>query len=511
MEPWQSWTIIGVLGAGGYWYYTHSQKPARGRTTKPVQVNQIQERPSSSTRNESKGKKKKEKGKVVDGGAQHSKDVIDASSTSVTTSGNEKSKKSKGKKKEPSNLGQNTAMNIEPAQGINGTSDEPEEAIDNKEFAKQMAGLKSGTSLKKADPSGETKKSKKQRRQNESRQTSSTGKAVGPIGGASSHEISTTSSTTGADADDDLSPAVSPGLDASYMENNAGGVADMLEAPAKGPSILRLIPSAEPQLERQQKPKRAAPEPETKKQRQNRQKNEEKKAAREEAEKERRVLMEKQRRIAREAEGRPAKNGLASTPPITNAWSKSGEAAAPTISSKPESSNTNGSLLDTFDESSKSFETPSASNTNGPAVDQGAWGRDVPSEEEQMKMLSELDDDGWNTVAKGGKAKSKKATAAADELKRPSGSDDNDDRNGHVNGKTQNQGKRPSTINTGSSKGRGPPSPMIGLVPPKFKTTKDQVDPNIWNRSNIQDHPEYDPEYPYALTGHPEDSDWAVV
>lgn len=511
MEPWQSWAIIGALGAGGYWYYANSRKPNRGRTQKPPAANQAQRR-SSNARDESRGRKKKGKGKVANDGSKNARGVADNSSASATTSGTDKATKRKSGKKQPSNLGQSSALVIEPDHSIDAASNEPEETIDNKEFAKQMLGLKAGTSLRKADAAGETRKTKKQGKQNESHQAPLNGKAVKPRGAAGSHEISTTSSTTGADADDDLSPMASPDLDTFPPTSNAGGVADMLEAPAKGPSVLRLTEPAQPQPERQQKPKKAAPEPETKKQRQNRQKNEEKKAGREEAEKERRVLMEKQRRIAREAEGRPAKNGLGSMPPTTNAWSQPTEAAASNGSHTAESPNVNGSLLDTFDESSsKSGMHSAVADTNDSAGDRRNWEKDIPSEEEQMRMLSEMDDDGWNTVQKGGKATKKKATSAIDKGESVSASEPATNGNGHINGRATTERKKPSAITVGSSGTRGPPSPMAGIVPPKFKTTKDQVDPKIWNRSNIRNHPEYDPEYPYALTGHPEDSDWAVV
>ena len=511
MEPWQNWTIVGIVGAGAYWYYAHSQKPTRGRNQKTTVISQAQRR-SSTARDESKGKQKKGKGKSAVGGDQNTSEVADISSASAVTSGNEKTKKRKGGKTQPSKLGQSSAVDVGPTQEVEAASNELEvETIDNEEFANQMLGLKSGTNLKKSDPSGDTKKTRKQGKQNESRQAPSDGKAVEPTGGARSHEMSQTSSTTGADADDDLSPAVSPALGAFHTTPDASGVADMLEAPAKGPSVLRLIQSTEPQPERQQKPKKAAPEPETKKQRRNRQKNEERKAAREQAEKERRVLMEKQRRIAREAEGRPAKNGLGSMPPTTNAWSKPTEAAAPISSSAVKSPSVNGLLLDTFEESSKSVATFSATGTNGSAANQKTWERDIPSEEEQMRMLSEMDDDGWNTVEKGGKAKKKNAEPAINTGNKPSASDDTANDNGFINSNAPAERKRPSTINVGKSKAKGPPSPMFGLVPPKSKTTKDQVDPKIWNRDNIHDHPDYDPEYPYALTGHPEDSDWAVV
>ena len=508
MEPWQSWAIIGVLGAGGYWYYANSQKSSRGRTQKPAPASQLPRR-SSNTRDEIKGRKKKGKGKVLNEGNQNPVDVLDVPSATAATNGEGNSVKRKGDRNEREKFGQSSAVDVKLADKVDAASYEPEEAADNKEFAKQMSGLKQGTSLEKSDAASDTTRTKKQGKQNESHQATSLGKAVEPTGRASSHEMSTASSTTGADADDDLSPAVSPGLGASNAASNAAGVADMLEAPAKGPSVLRLTSPTQSQPERQQKPKKPASEPETKKQRQNRQKNEEKRVAREEVEKERRVLMEKQRRTAREAEGRPAMNGLGSMPATTSVWSKLTKATVPNGSPKI-GSGINGPLLDTFDESSRSDSTSSATGINGSAANPKAWEKDIPSEEEQMRLLSEMDGDGWSTVAKGGKAKKKKAECAIDEENQLSTSDNAANSNGHIKSKASER-KRPSVIRTGSSRAKGPPSPMFGVVPPKFKTTRDQVDPKIWNRGNIHNHPDYDPEYPYALTGHPEDSDWAVV
>lgn len=500
MEPWQSWALIGAVGAGGYLYYSRSQKPARGRTQKQTIATAAQEqarRPSSVSRDPSKGRKQKGKGRALDGGSQTPTDIADGPSASAAAGGNEKTSKKKAGKKQPSNHGKSTAVEVEPPQADD--DDVKEDEMDNKEFARQMAGLKVGDPLKKDAAAGETRKTRKQGKQNEARQTN--GKAV-------DHRMSTTSSTTGADADDDLSPAASPDLGASQMASNAGGVADMLEAPAKGPSILRVTPSTQNPPERQQKVKKEAPEPESKKQRQNRKKIEEKKAAREEAEKERRVLLEKQRRTAREAEGRPAKNGLGPAPPTSNAWSPS---AAPKASSAQAPSNTNGagtngSLLDTFDENTKP--ASSAAGVNGHTQNQKSWQKDMPSEEEQMRMLSKMEDDGWNTVQKGGKTKKKNTTKVDD----ASTSEDNLVIDGYTNGQTAADKKTPAPVNT-AGKGSSKPlhSPSNGVAPPKSKMKKDQVDPTVWNHSNIHKHPEYDPAYPYQLTGHPQDSDWAVV
>lgn len=515
MEPWQSWAIVGVAGAGAYLYYARSKNTNRTRGRTSSLLSQAQ-RKTSEVREESS--KRRKKGKNTASSDRHTSDAADGSSQSVPTSGNEKTKKQKGGKKQASRLGQTPPTNADKNPAVDVEPPGPEDdGMDNKAFAKQLSSLRAGTSLAKPTSATETKKTKKQGKRNEDLLAPSNGKMAEPATG-SSHEMSTTSSTTGADADDDLSPATSPAFGPTESAKNAGDISDMLEAPTKGLSVLRLTQSTQPQPERQPKQKKSAPEPETKKQRQNRQKNEEKKVAREEAEKERRALMEKQRRTAREAEGRAAKNGLgASKPPTTNAWDKPTEGT--TTSTKPTASSTSGSgplpLLDTFDETAKPLGTITKAEVNGTTAAQNAWDRDMPSEEEQMKMLSELDEDGWNTVPKGGKTK-KRSTAPANGPKsnmegvkaEPTASEGTS--NGSTRGYVKEEKDR-SFAGSGRMSEGSQTSSGIDTVPPKTKTTQSKIDPNIWNRSNIHNHPDYDPEFPYALTGHPDDSDWAVV
>ena len=485
MEPWQSWTIVGVVGASAYLYYARSKNTPRTRGRTSSIMSQAQ-RKASEVREESS--KRRKKGKKAAPSDRRASDAAEGSSQSVPSSGKEKTKKRKGGKNKPSELRQSLPAKADdknPEVEIESEGPDDDE-MDNKEFAKQLSRLKAGTSLNKPVDSTAGKKTKKQGKRNETLKA-----PADPAAGASSHELSTTSSTTGADADDDLSPATSPAFGPNEGTKNAGDVSDMLQAPVKGPSVLRLTQPTEPQVDRQPKQKKAAPEPETKKQRQNRQKNEEKKAVREEAEKERRVLMEKQRRTAREAEGRLAKNGLGvSKPPATSAWEKPADASTAPV--KPTTAG--GSLLDTFDETAKPAAAAAKTEIKGTTATQGNWDREIPSEEEQMRMLSELDDDGWNTVQKGGKNKKKKTVPASEQ---------NSDTDGQKAGGSSN-----GTSN-GYSKEKSVPS--LGTVPSKPKMTKDKIDPKIWNRSNIHNHPDYDPEYPYALTGHPDDSDWAVV
>ncbi len=513
MEPWQSWGIVGVVGVGAYWYYSSQHTSKRGRSRAPAHSQQGQRR-DSTLRDEPRGRRKKENNSGTS--SQVASDAADVSSASAPPSGNDRLKNRKGGKKQPSQLAQSSAVEVNRESAADGDSGNTKESdIDNKEFARQLANLKTGTSLNRPSGTDETKRTKKQGKRNEMPPEPANDALSQSNGLLGAQAMSTASSTTGADADDDLSPAMSPEFGATQGIEPAGGVSDMLGAPSKGPSVLRLTEPAVFQPVRQSKPQKQAPEVETKKQRQNKQRNEEKKVAREQAEKERRVLLERQLRTAREAEGRPAKNGLASKPPSTNAWTKPGYSSAPRAPAVPTD---NGPLLDTFDEPTASAATGDQRETDIASAEHKAWNQALPSEEDQMRMLNELDNDGWSTVEKSGKGK-KKATAKTEEPKKmlPANGEKSTEaldtnsykrtRNTTVNGTSSAKRESAPPTNPNST-----PKPALTSNEPKIgKATKEDIDPNIWNRSNIHNHPDYDPELPYALTGHPDDDDWAVV
>lgn len=213
-------------------------------------------------------------------------------------------------------------------------------------------------------------------------------------------------STTGADADDDLSPAVSPALKANTALKAPSGkdVSDMLESAGNAPSVLKINPSEKPaRSNKPQQQKSEAPQ-ETKKQRQNRKKAEEAKQQREADEKARQALLEQQRRTARIARGEPAKNGLQPTkPPAENAWDSGRPASVAAAGAK-----SNGPLLDTFDPDASSNTssvggvTPKSSNLG----ESHEWAAGL-SEEEQLRMA--LEDSAWETVPKGKKQRKNKA------------------------------------------------------------------------------------------------------
>ncbi|KKF95190.1 hypothetical protein CFIMG_008511RA00001 [Ceratocystis fimbriata CBS 114723] len=245
--------------------------------------------------------------------------------------------------------------------------------ISNNEFARQMAGLKEGTSLAAKATAPKSKKKSKAKKSKATQETDV------------DDEVTAPSTSTGRDADDDQSPATSPDV----KPTDSTGVADMLEKSGAAPSVLRLTDTATAPAKPVKAAKAEAPV-ETKKQRQNRKKAEAAKALRAETEKERQVQLEAQRRTARIAEGRPAKDG-SQFAAQQKAWTE----ASPAVTAAP------SAMLDTF-------EAPVAA----PAVKAEKSAPIALSEEELIEMAKE-DSSEWNTVNK--KAKKVKKAAPVEE------------------------------------------------------------------------------------------------
>ncbi|KAL4873632.1 hypothetical protein BDV12DRAFT_192074 [Aspergillus spectabilis] len=346
MSPYISWAIVLVVAGGLGWYYSESNTKVKN-PVKPL-LEKVEPAPPA--------KKQKRKAK---------------------------------KSPEPTPA----PVSEKPAVESTAADDEvPDEEIDHKEMAKRFAAVKNGTSAAQF-ASGESKSQKKKKNK------AAAPKQLEPITNErSTSRVSTrTSSTAGADADDDLSSASSPQVNPT----SAGYVSDMLEAPAPAASVLRVTGTIDDSQKKKAKAQKFN-EVETKKQRQQRLKNEARKQQVQEAEAQRRKLLEKQLHTARESERREAARSAAPAPQ-TNAWQPKEAAKSPNGSS-PAPPAPKVQLLDTFEPSSASPKPSTAQQVS----------QELPSEEEQMRILAAATngDDAWTTV---GIKKPKKKTGKTDE------------------------------------------------------------------------------------------------
>ncbi|CAD0094858.1 unnamed protein product [Aureobasidium mustum] len=358
MEPWQSWAVALIGAAAVYYYYFQHGKPVANRTRSASVSDFVAPQPKAARRRESTKPKPKSEATKATG--------VTLPELSVQSGDDSTTKVSDGSKKRKAGKKQTTtpapSLTPAPAPKRQELDDDVAQEEDNKAWAQQLASLKKGTSL--APPA----------------RTDSRNKTV-----KQSSKTFSSASSNAADADDDLTPSMSPSL-------AAGDVSDMLEPASAGPSVLRLTGSDKPTKANQPRQSQAQ-EQETKKQRQNRKKVEERRLQREAEEKERQVLLETQRRTVREARGEPAKNGVP-VPPTSSAWAADVAKRAtqpPAVAVTGESA----PLLDTFDQSAST----------------GA------SEEDQLRLAKQIsqDDSGWNTVPKGKKQQKKKAPVVGSE------------------------------------------------------------------------------------------------
>ena len=302
-------------------------------------------------------------------------------------------KKQKRKEKKPAPQAAPSAKAAEkPAPEIKTPQvNQPDEDIDSAEMAKRFTAVQNGASQQLSAGTGSKSQKNKKKK----------AAAAAQVEAGSSDRSTHTPSTTGADADDDLSSAGSPVVNASAP--NAGYVSDMLETPAPGASVLRVTGSMESEPKKQ-KPQ-TFKQVETKKQRQQKAKNEARKAEVQEAENQRRKLLEQQLHSARESERREAAKAKPAAP-TTNAW-QTKPAASNGVPKTAPAPKANVDLLDTFDGPKKS-QSPSESKK---------WDQGLPTEDEQMRMLASNGQDEWTTVPskKGGKKKTGKADESVSE------------------------------------------------------------------------------------------------
>ncbi|MCJ1327481.1 hypothetical protein MMC10_004150 [Thelotrema lepadinum] len=427
-----SWCIFGTVVISGYWYYTKDGRRRHGSNTRVIDSHAPERTDQRQLGN--RAKRRRERGNVPGTSEPVSSDGPESSAadTKLEASGAEQlqqRKKDKSKKSTPPTA--SSAVEISPASARTIDHDESDE-MDARNFARQMSKTQAGTTLTTPQKAGQRIRTQKQSKMNDELVQVNSAENV-PSG---------TSSNTGADADDDLSSAASPSLEAVNQVTDASGVSDMLEAAGPGPSSLRITESTQPQREQQERKAKKAEPAETKKQRQARARREREKEVMHEAEAQRKILEEKQRRTAREAEGRPAKNGngwtYASGLPA-NAWTQGKAATAP----EPRPT-IDEPLLDTR-EAASNAESPKGTDaltsgaekimnmiqpakshdvtTNGSnaqnekaksEVSSGAsskhWENSLPSEEEQMRMFQQQSDDtAWTTVPSNKRAKRRPA------------------------------------------------------------------------------------------------------
>ena len=439
MEPWQSWAIM-LLGGGAAWLYYASRQTGKKAGQRPHTAtggggSKLDTR-STRLRDDNQGRRRVFK-------VTRGSESTDAASPGIDHLGQARPIRAREERVKK------TKQGPAPATDISDVHEKPErqrahqgareKELDDHAFAKQMLELKAGQDLK---------------------QSGRGGARPGNVASRANHasmprdlDLSAASSTTGADADDDLSPAHSPALVATTAQDDryvsGADVSDMLDAPALSAPVLRITHSTaygtSPASTKQSA--KTAPVPETKKQRQNRRKADENKAARELAEVERRALLEKQLRTAREAEGRPAKNGLggmttsttSSSPPAKPfPWNTTSDVAA---ANQQTNSHQNvldrQPLLETFDQNQSRSPEPQPgaehpgrvqANSTGTSIDSAGtrtssiWDREIPSEEDQMRMLQEMEGGaGWNTVPKGRRAKKAKTGPESSESEGPNG------------------------------------------------------------------------------------------
>ncbi|KAI9712943.1 MAG: hypothetical protein M1828_001502 [Chrysothrix sp. TS-e1954] len=367
MEPWQNWLVALGIGGAAAAYYSRSSSTAKRK-------------PSEA----SKGNAKPVKGEQ--------RSSSPAAVSKADASGNDAStpKQAKKSNKKKNKTGQQPAAattNSAPSNPAE-DDDEPDAPSNDQEWARQLSAARQGVTLSVPD---------KNQRQRSPRR---------PQAEAATDEASEQPKS------DKKSSASVQNAPADNVTASAGDVSDMLEPTPAGPSVVRV--TGEEQAKKPKAPQAPAPVQETKKQRQNRKKVEEKKLAREQEEKERKVAEEKQRRTAREARGEPAKNGLgAASVPASSAWSQSNKAnGAPVVADS--NGVKNAPLLDTLEHdavSTSSSNEPAAHHMT-PSTSPSTHEQELPSEETQMQMLSQMNGDaGWNEVTKPKKGKKKNTNA----------------------------------------------------------------------------------------------------
>lgn len=371
MDGWQvaqNYLGFAVLagGLGGYYYYTTKRSQHAAAGTRRRSTNDFKSKPDRRLSVQQRD------------GAQPAATSEKPEKQSDATSSKKKKAPKKQQQQQPPPQQKPKA---EPTPEVVVHEDKPERESDISiaQFAQQMTQARQGSKL--AAPKGKENRVKTVK-QGKARDT--------PI---LSSESSQAGGETGAEADDDFSPAASPAL-------NSGDVSDMLEPTPSGPTSIRLTAPTNPQ--KQRAPKQAKEEiVESKKARQNRKKVEERRIQREAEEKERKTLEERQRRAAREARGEPAKNGIpVARAPINNPWEEKNAATAATVQTGATvNGSSNGPLLDTFDAESTGSSTGGLVNSTAATSTTEANPSHYDDAQLAQAVRESEDESGWTTVS----------------------------------------------------------------------------------------------------------------
>lgn len=174
-----------VAVGGGFWYYHRSKapRPSTKQRSKPIEPRE----------------KQKEKKSNKDGG--------------LSSGGDQAVKKSQKKKAQPAPkaVGEEKPITSVPI------SNERDDDVDNKEFARQLSSIKAGHVISGKSQATTKQKSVKQSKAQEKAEKAQEKAAVE----ASSDNATAPSSATGGDADDDQSSVNSPELRATAIETPA--------------------------------------------------------------------------------------------------------------------------------------------------------------------------------------------------------------------------------------------------------------------------------------------------
>lgn len=385
MEPWQSWAAAIVVGGGLFYYYTQGNNPhvnnLQGRVNKAAQPTEpIQA--SNAKRRQAKAKGGAQD--IIKNVSERANELVTAVADTASNTVNNNATNGMNKRK----AGKDTAAS-QTAKPVAATSEaDVAEEEDIKDWAAQLVARKKGISLNKPDVASKANQRQSSKPAENRSAKSTKGSSMDSVKSMASDSASS------AKANNETLPRA------------GGDVSDMLEARAAPPSVLRIVGEEKP---KKQRAPRVEESEETKKQRQNKRKAEEQRLERDAQEKQRQVLLENQRRTAREARGEPAKNGLTQArTPATSVWTSSGSPSASgagTPAPAPTVPIANGAqLLDTFEPDGVSTASSyDISNGTTSASASSMNEQDLPSEEAQMQMITEMS--GWNEVSKGKKGK----------------------------------------------------------------------------------------------------------